>query len=98
MGSARAEPRLATLVIAAAVGPLAMNVFLPSLPGMARYFDTDFATMQLAVSLYLAATDPANPFGSILKWPASETDPRAAGRGPTRTVGALIETMTQSAA
>jgi DHA1 family bicyclomycin/chloramphenicol resistance-like MFS transporter len=56
MGVARAEPHLATLVFAAAVGPLAMNVFLPSLPGMARYFDTDFATMQLAVSLYLAAT------------------------------------------
>ena len=42
--------------MAAAVGPLAMNVFLPSLPGMARYFDTDYAVMQLAVSLYLAAT------------------------------------------
>jgi DHA1 family bicyclomycin/chloramphenicol resistance-like MFS transporter len=33
-----------------------MNVFLPSLPGMARYFQTDYAFVQLAVSLYLAAT------------------------------------------
>lgn len=33
-----------------------MNVFLPSLPGMARYFQTDYALVQLAVSLYLAAT------------------------------------------
>ncbi len=56
MRQKQAEPHLATLVIAAAIGPLAMNVFLPSLPGMARYFGTDFATMQLAVSLYLAAT------------------------------------------
>src|SRR5690606_31281471 len=51
-----ASPHLVTLVMAAAVGPLAMNVFLPSLPGMARHFDSDYAVMQLAVSFYLAAT------------------------------------------
>lgn len=50
------SPHLLTLVMAAAVGALAMNVFLPSLPGMARYFDTDYSVMQLAVSLYLVAT------------------------------------------
>ncbi len=32
----------------------------------------------------LAATDPANPFGTMLKWPDS------AGRGATRTVGAQV--------
>jgi MFS transporter, DHA1 family, multidrug resistance protein len=52
----RAAPHLVTLVMAAAVGPLAMNVFLPSLPGMASYFDSDYAVMQLAVSFYLGAT------------------------------------------
>lgn len=52
----RAAPHLVTLVMAAAVGPLAMNVFLPSLPGMARHFQSDYAVMQLAVSFYLAAT------------------------------------------
>lgn len=51
-----ASPHLFTLVMAAAVGPLAMNVFLPSLPGMARHFDSDYGVMQLAVSFYLAAT------------------------------------------
>ena len=51
-----AAPHLVTLVMAAAVGSLAMNIFLPSLPGMARYFATDYALMQLAVSLYLGAT------------------------------------------
>lgn len=49
-------PHMVTLMLAASVGPLAMNVFLPSLPGMARYFDTDYAVMQLTVSIYLAAT------------------------------------------
>lgn len=52
----RTPPGIATLVMAASVGPLAMNVFLPSLPGMARYFSADYAVVQLAVSLYLAAT------------------------------------------
>jgi DHA1 family bicyclomycin/chloramphenicol resistance-like MFS transporter len=52
----RVAPHVVTLVMAAAVGPLAMNVFLPSLPGMARHFETDYAVMQLAVSFYLAAT------------------------------------------
>jgi len=54
--SERAKPHVVTLVMAASVGPLAMNVFLPSLPGMARHFESDYAVMQLAVSFYLAAT------------------------------------------
>ena len=37
----------------------------------------------------LAATDPANPYGTILGWPAAGegTEP---GRAPTRTVGSLV--------
>lgn len=42
--------------MAAAVGPLAMNIFLPSLPGMAEHFHSDYAVMQLVVSAYLVAT------------------------------------------
>lgn len=48
-------PRVTTLVILASVGPLAMNIFVPSLPAMARYFQTDYAVVQLVVSLYLVA-------------------------------------------
>jgi ATP-dependent helicase Lhr and Lhr-like helicase len=41
-----------------------------------------------ARTVVLAATDPANPYGAIMKWPdLSVVD---AGRGPTRTVGALV--------
>ena len=36
----------------------------------------------------LAATDPANPFGTMLKWP--ETMAGGAGRGATRTAGAQV--------
>lgn len=49
-------PHITTLVIIASTGALAMNVFLPSLPGLARYFDADYAVVQLAVTLYLGAT------------------------------------------
>jgi ATP-dependent Lhr-like helicase len=39
----------------------------------------------------LAATDPANPYGTTLKWPAAAAmDEDSAGRAPTRTVGALV--------
>lgn len=52
----RKPPHIATLVIATATATMAMNVFLPSLPGIARHFDADYGVVQLAVSLYLAAT------------------------------------------
>ena len=45
---------LVTLVLLAGVGTMAMNVFLPSLPGMMAYFDTTAARMQLSVSMFLA--------------------------------------------
>ncbi|TWH01260.1 DHA1 family bicyclomycin/chloramphenicol resistance-like MFS transporter [Mesorhizobium sp. J18] len=48
-------PHILTLVTATATGAVAMNVFLPSLPGMARHFEADYGVVQLAVSLYLAA-------------------------------------------
>ena len=37
----------------------------------------------------VAATDPANPYGAIVKWPALPDAP-ASGRGPTRAAGALV--------
>ncbi len=33
-----------------------MNVFLPSLPGMARDFQVDYGVMQLSVSAYIGAS------------------------------------------
>lgn len=48
-------PHIMTLVLATATGALAMNIFLPSLPGIARHFQADYAVVQLTVSLYLAA-------------------------------------------
>jgi DHA1 family bicyclomycin/chloramphenicol resistance-like MFS transporter len=47
-------PHIATLVLLTAVSAAALNVFLPSLPSMTAYFDTDYRLMQLSVALYLA--------------------------------------------
>lgn len=49
-------PNIVTLVLCSATGALAINVFLPSMPGMARFFGVDYGLMQLTVSLFLAAT------------------------------------------
>jgi DHA1 family bicyclomycin/chloramphenicol resistance-like MFS transporter len=41
-------------VLLAGLSALTMNIFLPSLPGMAKWFDVPYALMQLSVALYLA--------------------------------------------
>lgn len=53
---ARTPPHLLTLVALSGIAALSMNVFLPSLPGMARDFGVDYGVMQLSVSAYIGAT------------------------------------------
>ena len=43
-----------------------------------------------AETLIVGATDPANPYGTTLAWPAGKTGEGDGGRAPTRTVGALV--------
>jgi ATP-dependent Lhr-like helicase len=47
-------------------------------------------TPEHAEVVVMAATDPANPYGVTLKWPEAPTAAESAGRGPTRSVGALV--------
>ncbi|RVV99396.1 Bcr/CflA family efflux MFS transporter [Mesobaculum littorinae] len=61
-------PHIATLIILASVSALAMNIFVPSLPRMAQYFDTDYSVIQLSVALYLAG----NAVLQILLGPISD--------------------------
>ena len=49
----RTPPHIVTLILISSVAALSMNIFLPSLPNMAAYFDAEYALMQLSVSLYL---------------------------------------------
>jgi MFS transporter, DHA1 family, multidrug resistance protein len=46
-------PHIGTLVVLTGFSALVMNMFLPSLPGMAEWFGVPYSVMQLSVSLYL---------------------------------------------
>jgi MFS transporter, DHA1 family, multidrug resistance protein len=47
-------PKVVTLILTAGLAALTMNIFLPSLPGMAEYFRVSYGVMQQSVALYLA--------------------------------------------
>jgi MFS transporter, DHA1 family, multidrug resistance protein len=49
-------PHIATLILIAGLAALSLNIFLPSLPTMARHFGVPYDLMQLSVSAYLATT------------------------------------------
>jgi len=46
-------PHIATLILISGVSALSMNIFVPSLPNMAAYFQADYSTLQLSISVYL---------------------------------------------
>lgn len=46
-------PHIITLILLAGLSALSMNIFLPSLPGMTAYFETDYRVLQLSVGVYL---------------------------------------------
>ena len=50
----RTPPKIVTLTLLAGLSALTMNIFLPSLPGMAAWFEVPYGLMQLSVALYLA--------------------------------------------
>ena len=50
------------------LGALGMNLFLPSLPSMAEYFDTSYGVIQIAVAGYLGV----NAIMQILIGPLSD--------------------------
>ncbi len=49
-------PHIITLILLAGISAMVMNMFLPSLPNMTEYFDTQYQLMQLSVALYLAVS------------------------------------------
>jgi len=59
-GAARRTPwRLLALLIAmSGVSALSLNILVPAIPSMVTNFETDPATVQLTVSLYLLGLDP----------------------------------------
>ena len=61
-------PHISTLILLTGISALCMNIFLPSLPAMTEWFNTDYHVMQLSVALYLAI----NAFLQILVGPISD--------------------------
>jgi len=53
-GASSRRPSLAILIAVTALGPMALNIFIPSMPGMVQVFATDYGTIQLTLTLYLA--------------------------------------------
>lgn len=49
-------PHIVTLILLAGMSAMVMNMFLPSLPNMTEYFQTEYSTMQLSVGLYLGVS------------------------------------------
>lgn len=61
-------PHISTLILMVGVSTLAMNIFLPSLQGMAEYFEVEYRVMQLSVALYLGM----NAFMQLIVGPISD--------------------------
>src|SRR3546814_2440706 len=55
-------PSLGILIAVTMLGPMALNIFIPSMPGMTAVFDTDYGTIQLTLTLYLAGLGIAQLF------------------------------------
>lgn len=49
----RRRPPYAILVAVSAIGPLALNIFMPSMPGLQKTFGISYGTVQLTLTLYL---------------------------------------------
>lgn len=89
------RPPILLLALATALSGVAMNIFIPSMPGMVRAFDTDVATVQLTLTLYLVGV----AFGQLVYGPLSDYY----GRRPLLlagvalyTVSALVASLAQS--
>lgn len=49
------RPSLVILILATGLGPLAINIILPSLPGLQDVFQAEYNIVQLTLTLYLAS-------------------------------------------
>jgi len=50
------KPSLTILVALSAIGPMALNIFIPSMPGLQVTFAISYGTAQLTLTLYLIGT------------------------------------------
>lgn len=63
-----AVPSVPLLIAMSAIGPLALNIFVPSMPGLATAFQASYGTVQLTLTLYLVGVAA----GQLLYGPLSD--------------------------
>ena len=80
--AAKGGPSLAVLVAMAALGPIALNIFVPSMPGLQATMGVDYSVAQLTLSLYLAAL----AFAQLIVGPLSDRY----GRRPVFIAGTVL--------
>lgn len=91
--TARTPPHLATLIIVTGGAVLTINMFVPSLPGMAREFGVDYGAMSLVIGAYLLMTSAMQ----LIFGPLSDVygrRPLILGGLAVFTLGSLICTLT----
>ncbi len=76
------KPSLFILIAVTAIGPLAVNIFLPSMPGLMADLHTDYATVQLTLSFYLIGL----AFSQLIYGPLSDRF----GRRPLLLIGLAL--------
>jgi DHA1 family bicyclomycin/chloramphenicol resistance-like MFS transporter len=89
---ARASPRrvLVVLVAMTAIGPMALNILTPAVPGLVMTFGTDAAAVQLTLSLYLFGLAASQ----LVMGPLSDR----LGRRPVVLAGLTVATVSSVAA
>lgn len=85
-----AGPLLALLMAMTAIGPLSLNILVPATPGLVATLNTDPATVQLTVSLYLLGL----AVSQLVLGPLSDRF----GRRPVVICGLLLTVVTSFAA
>lgn len=76
------KPHIAILIVMSAIGPVALNIFLPSMPSLTESLNTTHDLSQLTLTLYLLAT----AFAQLVLGPLSDKY----GRRPVLLIGTLI--------
>ena len=75
-------PALTVLIAVSMLQPVAINMYVPSLPGMERALSTDSTSIQLTITVYLVAT----AIGQIIMGPLSDRF----GRRPVLLTGLVL--------